>query len=395
MLTMVPGARAPDDVVELPRQADGDVERGATLWPVMPTCRARGKPPLVRDLARGAQLGAEHLEQRVEVPVLLGRHPLAHRHHGPRREQRLHVVVAPGVDDRAPCPWWPRPRCRARAPRDVRGAGGSGRRAAPSPSAPRTRHVMAATRLPPKAGFHATRRPSSTPKPTASPVSPAPIRAATAGRHLAAPAACPARAPPTAASARTSPPAPGPRPPPPRSPPPTRRDLRPTRPARRGRQPGADGHDRPRHGRAMWTASPSSSRATRGRSGSITTATTGAPCAAASGSGAGDGVDIGLGTTVHSAPPSARRRRSARGAVSARHRARPTGAAARPRPPGRRRPPTAHAAAGHVEASVRRPPPSGSPPRPRARAEVGGRHPVDAGRRPRRRALRGGTFTAR
>ena len=60
----------------------------------MPIWRARGSHPLSVTLRDAPSSAPEHLEQRVEVPVLVGGDPLAHRHHGARRQQGLHLVVA-------------------------------------------------------------------------------------------------------------------------------------------------------------------------------------------------------------------------------------------------------------------------------------------------------------
>ena len=299
------GARParPDDVVELARHADGHVQGRGHAVPGDADLAGPGQPLLVGHLARGAELGPEHLEQRVEVAVLRrAATPWPHAPPrsgppgGPRRRRRARRSTTRTRAARA--------HRHARRPAGrlgpVAGRAGAGRRVAPSPSARRSGSVMAATRLPPKAGFHATSRPSSTPKPTASPVRPAPrragARAATSRPHRVPGTSTAQGAPP-----RTSRPGPRPRP------------LRPPCPATdthtvgapRGEleavgQLGADGHHGARHalGQVDRLAQQLAGQPAVGRA-RCTTATTGVRAApAAPGAGRGHGVDVGLRTSV-------------------------------------------------------------------------------------------------
>ena len=76
-----------DGVVELPRQADGDVEAGRDAAAGDADLARSWLPSLVGDLAGGRQLGAEHVEQRLQLRVVLGRDARADTHHPLRRSR--------------------------------------------------------------------------------------------------------------------------------------------------------------------------------------------------------------------------------------------------------------------------------------------------------------------
>ena len=63
----------PDHVVELPAEADGDVEPRGDGAARDADLAGAGRPPLVGDLAGGGELGPQHGGERAELLVLLGR----------------------------------------------------------------------------------------------------------------------------------------------------------------------------------------------------------------------------------------------------------------------------------------------------------------------------------